>query len=213
MLAFSNEELMAMADEYDGKFRTPTLRNIMVVPNAEFVKAYMHNGAIKTLKGAIELHNSRGDKKWDPPEFAGNMETELVGDMGLTNRDMLYIKAFLNTLTDGYVPRTKVLADVDEFEDAIDAAVITPTDFAFKLTGPNPFNPSTSFQLDLPSAESVKINVYNTLGQRVATLVNEVLPAGSHRVEFQAGNLATGLYLVSVTTPVMTEFRKIALVK
>ncbi|MBN2594595.1 MAG: hypothetical protein JXA81_13895 [Sedimentisphaerales bacterium] len=103
MLDMTNEQLLAFANESDGKFHTPTLRNIMKAPYPGFVKAYMHNGAIKTLLGAIELHNSR-DTYLDPPEFEGNMETELVGNLGLTLEEQLSLIAFLNTLTDGYEP-------------------------------------------------------------------------------------------------------------
>ncbi|MBN1361982.1 MAG: hypothetical protein JW993_15410 [Sedimentisphaerales bacterium] len=103
MLAMTDEQLLAYAAESDGKFHTPTLRNITKAPYPEFVKAHMHNGAIKTLLDAIELHNAR-DAFPDPPEFAGNMETELIGNLGLTLEEKLSLIAFLGTLTDGYDP-------------------------------------------------------------------------------------------------------------
>jgi len=102
MAQMTDEQLLDLAEVSDGKFHTPTLRNIMQTPSAGFVKAYMHNGAVKTLMGVIDLHNDRAGYQ-EPPEFPGNMETELVGDLGLTLEDKLCLIAFLNTLTDEYV--------------------------------------------------------------------------------------------------------------
>ena len=101
MLDMTNEQLLAFAAESDGKFHTPTLRNIMQASYPGFVKAYMHNGAVKTLFSAIELHNSRSTYT-EPPEFPWNMETETLGNLCLTLEDKLSLIAFLNTLTDGY---------------------------------------------------------------------------------------------------------------
>jgi len=60
---------------------------------------------------------------------------------------------------------------------------------------PNPFNPSTNIQFNLPVKESVTLEVYNILGQKVASLINhKPLPAGQHMVTFHAGDLPSGIY-------------------
>lgn len=59
---------------------------------------------------------------------------------------------------------------------------------------PNPFNPVTHIRYALPVPAKVKIEVFNLLGQRVITLVNEPKPAGYHVVDFDASQLASGMY-------------------
>ncbi|MEL6823424.1 MAG: hypothetical protein AAFP70_16825, partial [Calditrichota bacterium] len=68
-----------------------------------------------------------------------------------------------------------------------------PQEFALHTNYPNPFNPSTTITFDLLASSSVKLDVFNTLGQKVATLVNEQLPAGSYKTTFDAAELPSGL--------------------
>jgi type IX secretion system substrate protein len=63
---------------------------------------------------------------------------------------------------------------------------------------PNPFNPSTKIKYDLPKQENVKIEIFNLLGQKIETLVNKIMPAGSHQVEFNAKDLPSGVYLYRI---------------
>ncbi len=67
--------------------------------------------------------------------------------------------------------------------------------YALSQNYPNPFNPSTAINFTLPQSGRATLTVYNVLGQRVATLVNGVMSAGSHTVNFNAANLASGVYL------------------
>ena len=73
--------------------------------------------------------------------------------------------------------------------------------FEVKVTGPNPFNPSTQLNIVVPEAGFVSVNVYNILGQKVATLVDGYMEASAgHVVNFNASNLASGVYLVRAVT-------------
>ncbi|MCC5934237.1 MAG: T9SS type A sorting domain-containing protein [Balneolales bacterium] len=78
---------------------------------------------------------------------------------------------------------------------------------------PNPFNPITQIQYSLPSAADVRLEVYNVLGQRVASLVNGTVEAGVHTVSFDAANLSSGVYLYRLQTSGMVITRKMLLVK
>ncbi|MEB3326399.1 MAG: T9SS type A sorting domain-containing protein, partial [Synechococcus sp.] len=61
---------------------------------------------------------------------------------------------------------------------------------------PNPFNPSTQISYSLDAGRQTRIAVYDLLGREVAVLVNGTMPAGRHRVTFDASALASGVYLV-----------------
>jgi hypothetical protein len=78
---------------------------------------------------------------------------------------------------------------------------------------PNPFNPTTSIGFSLPSSGRVRLAVYNMLGQNVATLVDGEMGAGDHRVEWQAGNAASGLYFYRVEFGGTAQVRRMMLVR
>jgi len=69
-----------------------------------------------------------------------------------------------------------------------------PTVFALDQNFPNPFNPSTTIQYQLPVESRVSLKLYDMLGREVATLVNEDRPAGYHEVRWIASNAASGVY-------------------
>jgi len=90
---------------------------------------------------------------------------------------------------------------------------ITPQRFELQQNYPNPFNPTTTISFDLPKQSYVTLNVYNVLGQKVATLVNGVKGAGWHHEVFNASNLPSGLYLYKITTDKFTNTKKMLLIK
>ncbi|MCK5077109.1 MAG: T9SS type A sorting domain-containing protein, partial [Calditrichia bacterium] len=78
---------------------------------------------------------------------------------------------------------------------------------------PNPFNPSTKIRYTLPKPEKVKIEVYNLFGQKIETLLNKPMPAGSHEVEFTANNLPSGLYFCRMSTGKFKQVKKMILLR
>jgi hypothetical protein len=85
--------------------------------------------------------------------------------------------------------------------------------FALSQNYPNPFNPNTTISFTIPVSERVQLSVYNVLGQRVATLVNDVMPAGTHSVNFNAANLASGVYIYQIQTGSYVNSRTMMLIK
>jgi cytochrome c peroxidase len=87
-----------------GKFKVPTLRNVDLRPYEGFVKAFGHNGYFKSLEDMVEFYNSRDVGDWPEPEYAETVNTDELGDLGLTPQEVNAIVAFLKTLSDGYEP-------------------------------------------------------------------------------------------------------------
>jgi cytochrome c peroxidase len=89
-----------------GKMKVPTLRNVDKRPITfpPFVKAYGHNGYFKDLKDIVHFYNTRDVENWPEPEVSQNMNTDELGNLGLTNEEEDAIVAFMTTLSDGYEP-------------------------------------------------------------------------------------------------------------
>ncbi|MBI5473264.1 MAG: T9SS type A sorting domain-containing protein, partial [Ignavibacteriae bacterium] len=68
-----------------------------------------------------------------------------------------------------------------------------PDEFMLSQNYPNPFNPSTTIQFSLPNTSRVSIAVFNTLGQKVRTLVDRELPEGSHQISWDGKGDAGGI--------------------
>lgn len=78
----------------DGKFKVPTLRNIALTA------PYGHNGYFPTLKDIVSFKNTRDVDNWESPEVSANLNTDDMGDLGLTGPEVDDLVAFLMTLTD-----------------------------------------------------------------------------------------------------------------
>ncbi|MFT5142790.1 MAG: hypothetical protein ACI84D_001408, partial [Thalassolituus oleivorans] len=96
---------------------------------------------------------------------------------------------------------------------ADEVQVVLPSEFALETNYPNPFNPTTSIAFQLPVATHARIAVFDLLGREVAVLVDGVTPAGRHEVRFDAGRLASGVYLYALDTAGQRLTRTMLLMK
>jgi len=89
-----------------------------------------------------------------------------------------------------------------------------PEDYYLSQNYPNPFNPSTKIEYTLPSEGNVTLKIYNMLGQEVKTLINnELISAGRHSINFNAGNLASGIYIYRLQVGDFSSNKKMILLK
>jgi hypothetical protein len=97
--------------------------------------------------------------------------------------------------------------------DIYDDINSVPTTFKLNQNYPNPFNPSTRISFTLESAGKTTLTVYNILGQKVATLLSQDLLAGYHEVNFNASNLASGVYLFKLDSGDFSAVKKMMIMK
>jgi hypothetical protein len=93
-----------------------------------------------------------------------------------------------------------------------------PREFSLSQNHPNPFNPATSIQYSLPTRSHVVLEVYNLLGQKVTTLVDEVKEAGMHQViwngnDNQGNTVTSGVYFYRIKADNFSEVKKMVLMK
>ncbi len=88
-----------------------------------------------------------------------------------------------------------------------------PSGFALEQNYPNPFNPTTTVNYSIGKTGLVSLKIYNSMGQEVANLVNEVKGAGSYSITWDAQNLSSGMYFYRLSTAGQTITRQMTLIK
>ena len=113
-----------------------------------------------------------------------------------------------------YMYRLKQIDNDGKYQYSKEVEVeVVPKEYSLYQNYPNPFNPSTTIKFDLPESSEVNLTVYNILGEKVITLVNGMKKAGYHSVEFNAGNIASGMYIYRLQTPNFIQTKKMLLLK
>ncbi len=117
------------------------------------------------------------------------------------------------------LPSTDANVDMGAYEENSNATIIKddalrgPKKFMLEQNYPNPFNPSTVISYNLPKASNVTLEIFNILGQKVATLVQGFKHAGAYKAEWNAGNLASGFYFYRLKAGVFVKTKKMILLK
>ncbi|MCW9096648.1 MAG: T9SS type A sorting domain-containing protein, partial [Ignavibacteriaceae bacterium] len=100
-----------------------------------------------------------------------------------------------------------------KYSEEVNVDVEVPIEYALEQNYPNPFNPSTTIKYSIPEDRFVKLAVYNMLGEKVATLVNAQQKSGRYEINFNASNLASGIYLYRLEAQNYVSIKKMILVK
>ena len=115
-------------------------------------------------------------------------------------------------------PRHATTPDIgaDEFNGivvGVEGEETLPTEYALLQNFPNPFNPSTTINWQLPEGGNVSLKIFNALGEEIAALVNEYKLAGRYEVEFNAAALPSGVYFYKLQAGSFIETKKMILLK
>ena len=189
------------------------ISQVVPVELTSFSATRKNNGVELSWTTATELNN-RGFEiqknltgKWEViGEVKGNGTTTLPNSYSFTDFNLVQGKI-------QYRLKQVDFSGEFEYSNVIEVEVEAINGYSLSQNYPNPFNPSTVISFRMPSAGNVLLNIYNSLGEKVATLVNGVMPAGEHSVSFKADNLPSGLYFYKLQTDGASLTRKMVLSK
>ena len=144
----------------------------------------------------------------------GNVLTSQTVDIHLWNTGVPYnTSRIYNPVWQYNVQHNGVYGDLT-LVNITHTSTETPDNFSLKQNYPNPFNPSTTIEFSVPQASKVKLVVYDIQGREVQTLVNTELTQGRYEYNFDAGRLASGIYLYRLSADGVTiGAKKMLLVK
>ena len=165
-------------------------------------------------------------------DTSGTLRITRVGSTvaGFFNTNLIYLDLFnssdvmhlsFSLQNNGTTDSTSVI--FDNFNLTADSILFSPagikdpdqkiTSFQLQQNFPNPFNPATTIAFELPQTEFVRLQIYNTLGEEVSTLVSGRLTAGKYEYEWDAVNFPSGVYLYKLQAGEYINVKKMVLMK
>ncbi len=194
----------------------------LVVVHTHIVPVELTSFNVSADKGAVSLTwqtaTETNNKGFDIERKAGNGEFKNVGYVaghGTTTEPKSYTFIDNNVKSGNYAYRLKQidLNGTSGYSKEVEVKVVAPAEFSLQQNYPNPFNPTTLIQYSIPSDLHVALNIYNLLGQKVTTLVDGMQKAGQHEVNFNASNLASGVYFYKLEAGQQSSIKKMILMK
>ena len=212
---FDNEGANHWQNGFDATILTLDFSAIPVPVELVSFNANTNNGIVNLQWiTATELNN----QAFEVQRKFGSNNFVTVGSVtghGTTTSPNQY--AFTDKLLNAgkYIYRLKQI-DFDAsfaYSSEVNVDVNFASEYSLEQNYPNPFNPSTKISFSVPQSNFVSIDVFNSIGQKIATLVNEQMNAGNYSVNFNAANITSGIYFYKMTAGNFTEIRKMILVK
>lgn len=220
-------------DPTDGPLDRAAVFPVAILGTADFDVRGIDPSTV-TLEGVPALRWSYEDVSTPMPADAGECECHTLGADGFEDLTLKFDKASiiaaLGAVEDGDLIPLVIAGGLVEGalfmgSDCVlirgdrSGALMTSSDdihdLRFELEGnyPNPFNPTTDICFTLPEECDVTLDIYNILGQRVATLVDRRMEAGRHSVSWHSDNAASGVYFYRLTAGEFTKTKKMMLLR
>jgi len=183
-----------------------------------FTSSLYENDVTLNWQTATETNNQGFQIERRKTQYERNEDwnnSGFVNGNGTTTEPQSYSFVDKNLEAGKYQYRLKQI-DFDgtfEYSNVIEVEIVPPLKFSLEQNYPNPFNPVTSIQYSINSMQFVTLKVYDVLGKEVATLVNEEKPSGHYEINFNASNLASGIYYYQLRAGEFVETKKMLLLK
>jgi len=177
----------------------PSLRRALIIP---YNNSFLY--FVATSTGLYSTNTLDGENTiWtlESPDGLGNVVVEFLD-----------YRSSDNTIAVGTHGRGIFLGQPSGTVDVDGAKNIEPA-YVLNQNYPNPFNPTTQIEFNIPNSDKVDLTVFNNLGEKVITLVNKELLSGNYSVNFNASNLASGIYYYKLTAGNFVSTKKMILLK
>ncbi|WP_337865314.1 T9SS type A sorting domain-containing protein [Ignavibacterium sp.] len=187
--------------EWGGTYRKLNLLDVPVPVELISFTANYDGKVAKLLWSTATETNNRGfevQSSVNGGEFASVGFVDGKGTTTIMQNYVYYDKDLLPG--NSYAYRLKQIDFNGDFaySKIVELGVISPVNFELMQNYPNPFNPSTKISFSLPQQSDVQLEVFNLLGQKIITLIDKKMNAGKHTIDFNASDLAGGVYLYSL---------------
>jgi hypothetical protein len=163
--------------------------------------------ATETNNLGFEVLSSSDNQKWNTLAFInGNGTTTLIHNYQFTDQietSGIYFYKLKQIDFDGTY----------KYSNTIEILINSPTKFTLEQNYPNPFNPTTIVKFDLLKDGLVTLEVYDILGRKITTLINEQRTAGRYEQTFDASSLASGVYFYKLQAGDFISAKKMILLK
>jgi len=197
---------------------TMTIDNAVPVELVSFNAEMVDGNVVLNWSTATETNNNgfeieKASSSTTPLQEWKNVG--IVSGTGTTTERTFYSYTEKNEKSGTYLYRLKQ-TDFDgtfSYSNEIEVEVSAPRDFALYQNYPNPFNPSTTIKFALPYKTNLSLNVYNTLGEKVAEIFNGELEEGYHEMMFNASGLSSGIYFYKIESENYSAAKKLMLLK
>lgn len=195
-------------------FKIQGIDPVLPVELESFTVTKTNNNVLIRWQTLSEINNDR----FEIERSNNNIDYEKIGEVkgkGNSSSKIYYTFTDNSAKLGTYYYRLKQI-DIDgsfEYSQVVKLEFNKPLEFGMSQNFPNPFNPLTKIEFSLPNFSYVSIDLFNLIGQKVATIIEGDFDAGYHKAEFNASELSSGLYLYKITAGEFTQIKKMMIVK
>jgi uncharacterized membrane protein len=163
--------------------------------------------ATETNNSGFEIQRRSANKDWENLAFVAGRGTRTEPSNYSYNDDLTSSGSF------SYRLKQIDFGGTFDYSDIINIEFEPVAEYSLNQNYPNPFNPSTIISFSIAQRSNVNLSIFNILGEKVATLINETKDAGNYEAEFNASNLTSGIYIYKLEAGNFQSTKKMMLLK